>query len=706
MDRWIEDVRAVLDVSQWEISRVDIGAIVGYFVLMIVVGLLVKDISKDVSDYVRMGCKSTWWLMGLSLFISSISAATFTGGGAQAYMAGWSIVVIGAIGSAFGWICGGLLFAPWMRRTRAVTPADAIRQRFGPAVEQIWVYACLFTSFWGGVWLYSLAAFIAAAFNVPMVAVIVVTGVVVVFYSVLGGSWSAQITDALQSMLIMSIAIVVTFLSLKAIGGLDGLFAAIKAAGLEEDYAIIKDPGHIYTSKVGKIGDGFFTWPWLIVSFVYSFVIVANMTGCHRYLSTKNDSEARKAAFLTAALMVIGSCIWFLPAMVGRLQFEDEIDALAAKTGYVQPVQAETPNDGVNEAETAATGNEAASEAETAAAGNEAGKAAAKRIVARPKLQNPADGAYAVVAKRLLPRGLLGLVIVAMFAATMAAMDGNLTGAAGLVTRNLYPPLVRLFGGTPWEGRKLLVLTKLVNLGFGAWAICIALFLYATGGGTSIYERVQNIVSLLGVPLSLPFVLSFFVRRLPSWAPLVGMFTALIHSAVLKFGTVFAGIPVLDLIAQYSAFADGLPWHWRMPISMALAILPTGAMVIFWSTADEAYRRQVDQFFKQRDTPVDFKMEVGKDSDHSLLKVVGGLGMMMAATVSILLLFARDWTERGAVLFIVGFMSIVFGPLYVIGVRKSRVRALSDAAEASAAVADRRNDDNDASGCCGGPCPR
>lgn len=693
MEKCLEYARAVLDVSQWEISRVDIGAIVGYFVLMIVVGLLVKDVSKDVSDYVRMGCKSTWWLMGLSLFISSISAATFTGGGAQAYMAGWSIVVIGAIGSAFGWICGGLLFAPWMRRTRAVTPADAIRQRFGPAVEQIWVYACLFTSFWGGVWLFSLASFIAAAFNVPMVAVIVVTGVVVVFYSVLGGSWSAQITDALQSMLIMSIAIVVTFLSLKAVGGLDGLFAAIKAAGLEADYAIIKEPGHVYTSKVGKIGDGFFTWPWLIVTFVYSFVIVANMTGCHRYLSTKNDGEARKAALLTAALMVIGSCIWFLPAMVGRLQFEDEIDALAAKTGYVQPVQTETLNNGVNEAG-------------TAAAGNDAGKAEPRRVITRPELQNPADGAYAVVAKKLLPRGLLGLVIVAMFAATMAAMDGNLTGAAGLVTRNLYPPLVRLFGGTPWEGRKLLILTKLVNLGFGIWAICIALLLYGWGDKTSIYDKVQHIVALLGVPLSLPFVLSFFVRRMPSWAPLVGMFTALIHSAVVKFGTVFAGVPLLDLIAQYSAFADGLPWHWKMPISMAFAILPTGAMVIFWSTADEAYRRQVDQFFKQRDTPVNFEMEVGKDSDHSLLKVVGGLGMVMAAAVSVLLLFARDWTERGAVLFIVGFMSVVFGPLYVIGVRKARVRALSDAAEASQAAANLQNDDKDHCGCGGGPCPR
>jgi len=60
MSQFIDQLGMMFDISRWEISAVDVGAIVGYFVLMVVIGLLCKDTSKNVSDYVRMGCKSTW----------------------------------------------------------------------------------------------------------------------------------------------------------------------------------------------------------------------------------------------------------------------------------------------------------------------------------------------------------------------------------------------------------------------------------------------------------------------------------------------------------------------------------------------------------------------------------------------------------------------------------------------------------------------
>jgi Na+/proline symporter len=652
MEEFLQQVQVMFDISRWEISAVDIGAIVGYFVLMVAIGFLCKDTSKNVSDYVRMGCKSTWWLMGLSLFISGVSASTFTGGGNQAYSAGWSIIVLGPVSGIAGWIFGAVFFAPWMRRTRAVTPGDAVRQRFGPTVEQIWVWLGVLMSFWGGVWLYSLATFISAAFNVPMPAVILFAGVVVVFYSVMGGSWSAQITDALQAMLIISIALVVAVLSLREIGWFDGLFDAISKAGLSGDYAVLKDADHQYTVDKPGVKQGYFTIPWLVITFVHSFILSANMTGCHRYLSTKSDGDARKSALTAAALVCLLAAVWYIPPMVGRLKYDDQIKALQAESK----------------------------------AGHE--QTAGEMLVGRAEIKDAGDGAYAVVARNVLPKGLLGLVIVAMFAATMAAMDGNLTGTAGLVTQNLYPPLVRLFGGKPWDGTKLLALTKLVNLGFGAWAILIAMLLYYWGGNNNIYDIGNKISSLLGVPMSLPFAASFFVRRLPKWAPLVGMFTALINSAIIMFVPPNAGLLEannLGWLADYGCWIDGLHWHWQLLFSISFSILPTVAMVAFWSTADEKYRKQVDEFFKQRDTPIDFKSEVGKDADHSLLKIVGGMGLLMAGSVALLVFFGEDWTERLAVLFIVGFMTAVSAPLYIIGLIKAKKRRAEDASEAAAA---------------------
>jgi len=227
-------------------------------------------------------------------------------------------------------------------------------------------------------------------------------------------------------------------------------------------------------------------------------------------------------------------------------------------------------------------------------------------------------------------------------------------------------------------------LTKVVNLGFGVWAICMAYIFYLIGGHSSVYDMGQKVIALLSVPMSLPFVLSFFVRRLPSWSPLVGMVVALGNSFMMTFGAQVGESIGMQWMVDYGTWAGSLPWHWQMPLNMAFAILPTGAMVIFWSTADEKYRRQVDEFFRNRDTPVDFKGEVGKDADHSLLKIVGGLGLAMAAGVSILTFFGEDWTERLAVLFIVGFMTAISAPLYIIGHIKARKRRAEDAAEAAA----------------------
>ena len=625
--------------SGWEISSIDIGVLVVYLILMAAVGYMCRKSSSNISDYVRMGNKGTWWLIGLSIFMQAVSASTFTANAGVAYLAGWSVFLTGA-GVILGLLIHGFFLAGWMRKTRAVTPMDAIRLRFGPVMEQVLVYIGLTSIIWGGVFLLGLANFLSAAFNLPVEGVIIFTGVIVVFYSVSGGSWSVMITDNLQSMILIPICIVLAFLSLKAVGGFGGLLEAIQVRGLSGDFRFIKEAGHVYKSTIGHVGKGYFSGAWVLASMLYGIVISVNITQCHRYLSAKTSADAHKAAFFAAGLIALGMFIWYIPPMVGRVLYQDKIEALGA-----QPAELLVANSA------------------NSSSANIVDKTDTEKIPKRTRaaLKNPAEGSYAIVAKELLPNGLLGLIVIAMFAAAMSSMDSFLTGTAGAICKNLYPPLARKFGKKPVEGKALLRLTKFVNLGLGLWAMGLAMYLYHSGGGGGVYEISLQFVLLIGVPFSLPLSIAFFAKKLPLWGPFVGVGIGLVFSALFMFG---AGWGI--------EWVGKLMWHQRMYIMILSTVIPTWLTSLFWKRTPQSYKDHVAHFYQMMKTPIDFKEEVGESEDHTLLNIVGGLGLLIAGLILLLIFFVDDSEGRYAVLFVAGTIGSISGAMYYVGKKREK----------------------------------
>lgn len=588
-------------LTEMQISPVDIGVLIGYFLLMMAVGYACRKASVNISDYVRMGNKGSWWLIGLSIFMQAVSAITFTANCGVAYMAGWSAFWT-SLGGILGLLIQGFFLAGWMRKTRAITPADAIRIRFGPVMEQIFVYVGVFSSMlWGGVFLLSLASFMSATFNLPVTWVILFAGIVVVFYSVSGGSWSVMITDSLQSLMMVPICLVLAFLSLRAVGGFSGLAEGIQSQGLAGDFRLIVEPDHVYTTTAGKIGKGYFTFAWVLASMMFAIIQATNMTGCYRYLAAKGCEEARKAAFFAAGLLLVGSMIWFIPPMVARVLYQADVEALTS-------------------------------------------------------LNNPADGAYAVIAKKLLPPGLLGLMITAMFAAAMSSIDSFLTGTAGLVGQNIMPPLRRRLKMKPFTDKGQLRFTKGVNLAFGMWSMCLAYILNKNSGGGGIYDITLQIILLVGGPMGLPYTLSFFVKKLPSWAPLVGMAFGMTASAIFTFGPKHGLEGVANLL-----------WHQRIYISVAVTLIPTYATSLFWNRTPASYKKLVSDFFLRLKTPIDYKTEVGESDDHSQLILVGKLGGVVSLLLLILLFFVHGTEQVLSVLFVSLIIGGITGAMYLKG---------------------------------------
>jgi len=633
--------------AEGEVAPLDIGVLAVYLVLMMAIGLICRKASSNISDYVRMGNKGTWWLIGLSIFMQAVSAITFTANCGVAYLAGWSVLWT-AIGAVVGLLAQAFFLAGRMRKTRAVTPGDTVRRRFGPVMEQLYVYIGVASSMlWGGVFLLGLATFISAAFNLPIEMVIIFTGVVVIFYAVNGGSWSVMIADNLNAIIMVPICIALAVLALKEVGWVPGLLAGIQERGLTEDFKLIKASNHVYTSTAGHIGKGYFTNMWIGAFLSMSIVRSTMMTQCHRYLSAKTCRDAHKAAFFAAGLMMIGAFIWFTPALVARVLYEDDVEALAITSVPMEQQIAATSSETI---EGAVKIGEPATEASQPV-----------KKSSKAQLKNPADGAYAVVAKKLLPPGLLGLIMIAMFAAAMSSIDSFLTGTAGTVGKNIYPPLMRALGKKPWEGMALLRFTKGVNLCLGIWAILLAIYLHRSSGGGGIYEITLQIVLLVGTPLGLPYALAFFARKLPSWAPVAGMSVGMAFSAIFMFGGGWGW-----------DWVNGLMWHHRMYIMVTATLLPTYLSSVFWKYSTQEYKDRVDKFFTLIETPIDFKEEVGESNDHTLLNIVGGLGMLVSSLIFLLLFWTKETDDRWAVVFVAGTIGLISFSMYLGGRLKAK----------------------------------
>ncbi|RLC30070.1 MAG: transporter, partial [Deltaproteobacteria bacterium] len=163
-----------------------------YMGFLLLVGFVFKRLTSNVSDYFRGGCRGTWWLVGTSSFMAAISAYTFTGAAGVAYQSGWSVLII-YLANALGLLINYFWTAARFRQIRETTGPDVIRLRFNKPTEQLYSWFSLPMGVIAtGLTLYSLAIFSSAVFGYKVDHIIIVVGVVMLFYSVAGGSWAVM----------------------------------------------------------------------------------------------------------------------------------------------------------------------------------------------------------------------------------------------------------------------------------------------------------------------------------------------------------------------------------------------------------------------------------------------------------------------------------------------------------------------------------
>ncbi len=547
-----------------------------YFGTLLVLGKLFSRFNSNLSDFIRGGAQGSWWLVGTSMLMAGISAFTFTGNASAAFEAGPTFLVI-YVANVCSYLIGFWFLGRWMRQTRAYTVPDVLRARFGPKVEQFFAYTALFLNPIGAaIQLWALAIFASSVFGFPLKPTIIAVGIIVVIYSATGGKWAVMATDFIQGIVMFVITILVGVLALIKVGGLSEFFGYFSDPRFAEDFKFVKEPGAFSGDR--------FTMKWIVVIFLMQLYVQVGFNSAQRFLSAKDGREAARASLLAAVLMAIGTFVWFLPPMVSRFLYGDQLIAMHG--------------------------------------------------------DKAAEMSYAFIARELLPNGLMGIMIAAMFSATMSSMDSGLNEQVGNIARNILPKLRAAFGyARELSDNTTLFICKMLSLGIGALIIIYSL-LFSMNQELILFNAYLLIGSIIGIPLTLPTLMGLIFKKMPKWGYWFIMGCTALPSAY----------SVLD------EKLNGVAWTIQTRAMWGF-IFGTVASIIAWSLhryRSRQEKEEVDAFFQLMHTPVDYEKEVGVVRDAGQLLFTGAATASIGGMMFLLLLVPNPLWGRMGILFVAG----------------------------------------------------
>ncbi len=225
-----------------KLSTADYAVIAGFFALNLGIGLYYARLGgKSLSEFFLSGRSVPWWLAGVSMVATTFAVDTplaVTGFVTQHGVAGnwvwWSSVMSGILTVFF--------FAKLWRRSGVLTDVEFIELRYsGRPAAALRLARALFqgvfvnTVIMGWVNL-AMAKVLELTLHVPKLEALAACLVFTAVYVTIGGLWGVLVTDLLQFVVKMSMAIVLAVAAVNAVGGIPALEA--KLAVIDATHAV------------------------------------------------------------------------------------------------------------------------------------------------------------------------------------------------------------------------------------------------------------------------------------------------------------------------------------------------------------------------------------------------------------------------------------------------------------------------------------
>ena len=574
-----------LDWIDWTVLIATLATIVGY-------GTWKTRGRKNAQDYIKGGNTSQWWTIGLSVMATQASAITFLSTTGQAFSDGMGFVQF-YFGLPIAMVIICLVFIPLYHRLKVYTAYEFLENRFDLKTRSL--TAILFLIQRGlaaGITIFAPAIILSVVLGWNIVTLNIIIGVLVIIYTVSGGTKAVTVTQKQQMFVIFGGMIAALFIIVNLIPEEVSFKDAIDIAGASGKMEILDfsfDLENRYTVWTGLIGGTF-----LMLSYFGT-----DQSQVQRYLSGKSMKEMQMGLLFNGLfkvpmqffILLVGVMVFvfyqFSPSPLNFIdkstetvlasQYGDDYRALQDKQTILFNKKQElslalskTKDSSIKkdlfqldsiektyrleskflikkaiDPEYTSAYNSLNSEVKALERNPESeiylAKSAALtslyKDAAKDTQTNDRDYMFIRFILNQLPTGLIGLLLAVILSAAMSSTASEINALATITSIDLYGRNTK----EEKDDDHMVKMTKWFTLGWGIVAIIIACFADLAENLIQLVNIIGSIFygNVLGI-----FLLAFFFKYIKGNAVFVG---ALITQAIVVIGWYFDWMPYLWL---------------------------------------------------------------------------------------------------------------------------------------------------------------
>ena len=524
---------------------------------IVIYGIWKNEKHKNLDGYIKGSNTTRWWTVGLSVMATQASAITFLSTPGQAFHDGMGFVQF-YFGLPFAMIIICVFFIPIYKKLKVFTAYQFLEDRFDKKTRKL--TAILFLIQRGlaaGITIYAPAIILSVLLDWNLKFLIIVIGIIVTTYTLIGGTKTVSITHKHQMILIFSGLIITFFYIINSFPDNISFVESLKIAKSFNKLNIIDfsiDPNNRYTFWSGLTGGLF-----LALSY-----FGADQSQVQRYLSAKSLKESQMGLIMNGFLKVpmqffillIGVMVFiFYQFETAPINFNPQVIKnlkTSSKSNSFRTLQKEniktqkrikeyflTKHNTVNN-----NRHEIDSLYSLEKSQREKTKIMIKSI--NPKIEtNDKDYVFISYILKYLPKGLIGLLIAVIICASMSSTASELNALASTTVIDIYK------NDKQKSDLHYVKATQIFTL---IWGV-IAIF-YASVG--MLFENLIQLVNIIG---------SIF------YGTILGVFISAIFFKKIKSKAIFYSAIISEIIIIIIYFMNVVSFLWLNFIGAVITII-------------------------------------------------------------------------------------------------------------------------------------
>ncbi|MFY7670750.1 sodium:solute symporter [Tenacibaculum sp. MEBiC06402] len=497
--------------------------------------------SENVEQYIKGGNDTKWWTIGLSVMATQASAITFLSTPGQAFHSGMGFVQF-YFGLPLAMVIICLVFIPIYHKLNVYTAYEYLESRFDLKTRTL--AAILFLIQRGlaaGITIFAPAIILSAVLGWDLISLNIIIGMLVIIYTVSGGTKAVSVTQKQQMAIIFSGMFIAFYLILQYLP--DGITfgKALEIAGASNKMKVLDfswDLNNRYTVWTGFLGGTF-----LMLSYFGT-----DQSQVQRYLSGKSVRESQLGLIFNGLLKVpmqffillVGVMVFvFYQFNASPLNFNPKAQEAVINSEFASQYKVLEDKHRKIEAEKktlilSGITEENKSKLQSLNEEDLKLKKEAKAIIEESDATvetNDKDYVFIHFILNNLPKGLIGLLLAVILSAAMSSTASELNALASTTAIDLYKRNVK----EEKSEQHYVKMSKWFTLGWGVLAILIACV-------ANLFDNLIQLVNIIGSifygnVLGI-FLLAFFFKFVKSNAVFIGA----IITQLLIIGIYFFGI--------------------------------------------------------------------------------------------------------------------------------------------------------------------